>query len=273
MPDAPPEPRTDADVREVPFRGGGFEPKPVGWMGPLVFVLLIALIEWGTRAGWISPLTLPQPSAVAATLVELARSGMLWTHLAPSLERLVVGAAMGASAGVAVGVLIGLFSLVRAGLVPLVAAIFPIPKIALLPLFVIWFGIDEGSKYALIALGTFTPMVVATYGGVDAVDRTLVRMGQSFGLAWWSIVTKIVLPGALPAILSGLRVALAIAIILLVAAEMLGAQYGVGAYVLEAGSLYDLERLFAGVTLLSLIGVGANALIARAERRLLAWRG
>ena len=273
MPDAAPEPEPEAAVREVPFRGGGFKPEPVGWMGPLVFALLLALIEWGTRAGWISPLTLPRPSAVVTTLVELARSGMLWTHLAPSLERLVVGAAMGASAGVAVGVLIGLFSLVRAGLVPLVAAIFPIPKIALLPLFVIWFGIDEGSKYALIALGTFTPMVVATYGGVDAVDRTLVRMGQSFGLSWWSIVRKIVLPGALPAILSGLRVALAIAIILLVAAEMLGAQYGVGAYVLEAGSLYDLERLFAGVTLLSIMGVGANALIARTERRLLAWRG
>jgi len=264
MPDAAPDAGT-TDRREVPFRGGGFAPAPVGWMGPLVFVLLIALLEWGTRTGWISPLTLPRPSAVAATLVELAATGLLWTHLLPSLERLVVGAAMGASAGVAVGVLIGLFSLVRAGLVPLVAALFPIPKIALLPLFVIWFGIGEGSKYALIALGTFTPMVVATYGGVDAVDRSLIRMGQSFGLAWWSIVTKIVLPGALPAILSGL--------ILLVAAEMLGAQYGVGAYVLEAGSLYDLERLFAGVTLLSIMGVIANTLIARVERWLLAWRG
>ncbi len=273
MPDAVSDPDADAMLREVPFRGGGFKPEPVGWMGPLVFAVLIALIEWGTAAGWISPLTLPRPSAVVTTLVELAASGMLWTHLAPSLQRLVVGAALGASAGVAVGVAIGLFSLVRAGLVPVIAAIFPIPKIALLPLFVIWFGIDEGSKYALIALGTFTPMVVATYGGVDAVDRTLVRMGQSFGLTWWSIVTKIVLPGALPAILSGLRVALAIAIILLVAAEMLGAQYGVGAYVLEAGSLYDLERLFAGVTLLSIMGVGANALIARVERWLLAWRG
>lgn len=176
-------------------------------------------------------------------------------------------------AGVALGLAIGLFSLIRAGLVPLVAALFPIPKIALLPLFVIWFGIGEGSKYALIAFGTFTPMVVATYGGVDAVDRTLIRMGQSFNVTWWSIVTKIVLPGALPAILSGLRVAVAIAIILLVAAEMLGAQYGVGAYILEAGSLYDLERLFAGVALLSVMGVVANALITRFERLVLRWRG
>ena len=168
--------------------------------------------------------------------------------------------------------MIGLFSYIRSGLVPLVAAIFPIPKIALLPLFVIWFGIGEGSKYALIAFGTFTPTVVATYGAVDNVDRTLIRMGQSFGLSWISIVRKIVLPGAMPGILSGLRISLAIAIILLVAAEMLGAEYGIGAYILEAGSLYDLERLFAGVVILSLLGVIVSATIGVVERRLLGWR-
>jgi ABC-type nitrate/sulfonate/bicarbonate transport system, permease component len=161
---------------------------------------------------------------------------------------------------------------VRAGFAPLVAALFPIPKIALLPLFIIWFGIDEGSKYALIAFGTFTPTVVATYGAVDKVDRTLIRMGQSFGLSWLSIVRKIVLPGALPGILSGLRISLSIAIILLVAAEMLGAEYGIGAYILEAGALYDLERLFAGVVILSVLGVLLSAGLGLVERRLLAWR-
>ena len=160
----------------------------------------------------------------------------------------------------------------RAGLVPLVSALFPIPKIALLPLFVIWFGIGESSKYALIAFGTFTPTVVATFGAVDSVDRTLIRMGQSFGLSWWSIVRKIVLPGAFPGILSGLRVSIAIAIILLVAAEMLGAEYGIGAYILEAGSLYDLERLFAGVTILSLLGLILGWAIGLIEQRFLGWR-
>ena len=259
-------------ARPVPFRGGGFAPRRVLYVGPVVFVVLIALLEVGTRTGVISNLVLPSPSAVFWTFVELYQSGLLWKHLLPSIERLIVGGAMGATAGIAVGVMIGLFSLARAGLVPLVAAIFPIPKIALLPLFVIWFGIDEGSKYALIAFGTFTPTVVATYGGVDNVDRSLIRMGQSFGLTWWSIVRKIVLPAALPAILSGLRVSLAIAIILLVAAEMLGAEFGVGAYILEAGALYDLERLFAGVTLLSIMGVTVSWLIGRLEQRLLAWR-
>lgn len=266
---------SDASTRapiEVRFRGGGFAPKPHRWVGTVVFVVLIAFMEWGTRAGWISALTLPKPSDVLATFRELWDSGLLFKHLIPSLSRLVVGAALGATVGIAVGIVIGLFSYARAGLVPLVAAIFPIPKIALLPLFVIWFGIDETSKYALIAFGTFTPTVVATYGAVDNVDRSLIRMGQSFGLSWMSIVRKIVLPGAMPGILSGLRISLAIAIILLVAAEMLGAEYGIGAYILEAGSLYDLERLFAGVVILSLLGVTLSAVIGRIERKFLGWR-
>ena len=139
-------------------------------------------------------------------------------------------------------------------------------------MFVIWFGIDEGSKYALIALGTFTPTVIATYAAVDNVDRNLIRMGQSFGLSWMSIVKNIILPGSLPGILSGIRISLAIGIILLVAAEMLGASYGIGAYVLEAGSLYDLERLFVGVSILSAMGVFLSYLVALLEKKLLSWR-
>ena len=262
----------DGVVRNVGFRGGGFAPTPRRWVGFAVFAVLIAIAEWGTRSGWISALTLPRPSDVLVAFRDLHVSGLLYEHLAVSVSRLAVGAALGVSVGVGTGVLIGLFSYIRAGLVPLVAAIFPIPKIALLPLFVIWFGIDEGSKYALIALGTFTPMVVATYGAVDNVDRTLVRMAQSFGLSWLSIVRKIVLPGAMPGILSGLRISLAIAIILLVAAEMLGAEHGIGAYVLEAGSLYDLDRLFAGVVILSVLGVLVSAAITFLERHLLGWR-
>lgn len=271
---APATPTSDAGkaARPVAFRGGGFRPSSPRWVGLAVFVVLIAFLECGTRAGFISALTVPRPSDVFRTLWDLAVSGALWTNLGPSLMRLFVGGSLGAMAGVAVGVMIGLFSVARAGLVPLVAAIFPIPKIALLPLFVIWFGIDEASKYALIAFGTFTPTVVATYGAVDNVDRSLIRMGQSFGLRWTTVVLRIVLPGAMPGILSGLRVSLAIAIILLVAAEMLGAEHGIGAYILQAGSLYDLERLFAGVTILSLLGVILSSLVGLIEKRLLGWR-
>ncbi|AAL54041.1 nitrate transport permease protein nrtb [Brucella melitensis bv. 1 str. 16M] len=273
-------PMSDADVsktarpvRPVEFRGGGFAPSPVRGIGLAVFVVLMVAAEIGTRSGFISNLTLPRPSAVLETFGQLWQTGLLWQHLLPSLQRLIIGASLGIAVGISLGVMIGLFSYVRAGLVPLVAALFPIPKIALLPLFVIWFGIDEMSKYMLIAFGTFTPTVVATYGAVDNVDRSLIRMGQSFGLSWWSIVRKIVLPGAFPAILSGLRVSISIAIILLVAAEMLGAQYGVGSYILEARSLYDLEKLFAGVAILSVMGLIVNVVIGWVERRFLNWRG
>lgn len=234
--------------------------------------MLIPLARWGTQAGWISELTLPKPSDVLDRFRQLYESRLLFNHLGPSLARLAVGATIGVSVGVAVGVLIGLFSYIRSGLVPLVAAICPIPMIALLPLFVIWFGIGEGSRYALIAFGTFTPTVVSTHAADDNPDLTLIRMGQSFGLSWWSIARKIVLPGAIPGILSGLRISLAIAIILLVVAEMLGARYGIGAYILEAGSLCDLERLFAGVVILSLLGVLASAAIGIVERRVLNWQ-
>lgn len=276
MPDDPAERPDPAPpgrpVQPVPFRGGGFDPRPIRFAGLASFAVLIALIELGTRSGVISSITLPRPSAVLATLADMARSGLLWRHLAPSLQRLAVGGALGAVLGIAAGLMIGLFSLARSVMVPLVSALFPIPKIALLPLFVIWFGIGETSKYALIAFGTFTPTVVATFGAVDNVDRSLIRMGQSFGLPWLSILRKIVLPGALPGILSGLRVSSAIAIILLVAAEMLGAEYGIGAYILEAGSLYNLERLFAGVAILSAVGLIVGWTIGWLERRLLAWR-
>lgn len=256
----------------VPYRGGGFRPKRIRGVGLFVFITLLLIAEWGTRAGWITNLTLPRPSDVIRTLYELAASGLLWTHLSLSLGRLAVGAFLGAGVGVLIGVGIGLSSYMRAGLVPLVAALFPIPKIALLPLFVIWFGIDETSKYALIAFGTFTPTVVATYGAVDNVDRTLIRMGQSFGLTRASIIRKIVLPGAMPGILSGLRISLAIAIILLTAAEMIGAEYGIGAYILQAGALYDLERLFAGVTILSILGVSLSYVLSKIEANVLGWR-
>ncbi|MEX2520996.1 MAG: ABC transporter permease [Paracoccaceae bacterium] len=261
-----------AASRPVVFRGGGFHPGRARWAAPALFAALLALWEVGTRSGFISSLTLPRPSDVAETLWRLWETGLLFEHLIPSVSRLVVGAALGVSAGICVGVLIGLFTLVRAGLAPFIAAIFPIPKIALLPLFVIWFGIGEPSKYALIAFGAFTPTVVATWGAVDNVDRTLVRMGQSFGMPWGAIVRKIVMPAALPGILSGLRISLAIAIILLVAAEMLGAEYGIGAYILEAGALYDLERLFAGVLILSVMGLIVSYGVGLLEKRLLGWR-
>ena len=256
----------------VPFRGGGFGKRPIALVGILVFMALLALWEVGSSTGFISPISLPSPSEVMGAFSDLVETGMLWKHLSASLFRLVVGWSVGTFCGVLVGLAIGLFPLARASLAPLVSAAFPIPKIALLPLFIVWFGIGEGSKVATIVFGTFFPTVIATYGGVDGVDRTLIRMGQSFGLPWRSIVWKIVLPGALPAVLSGARISASIAIILLVAAEMIGAEFGLGAYILMAGSLYALDQLIAGVAMLSVIGLCVAWLIGRAEKHFLDYR-
>src|SRR5690606_5975094 len=141
--------------RPGPFRGGGFTHRPLGPVAPIVFLIILLLWEVGSRAGAISPIALPAPSAALAALGDLFTSGMLWKHLGASLYRLVVGWTLGSLLGIVVGLMIGLFSLARAGLLPLVSALFPIPKIALLPLFIIWFGIGEGSKVATILFGTF----------------------------------------------------------------------------------------------------------------------
>jgi NitT/TauT family transport system permease protein len=137
-----------------------------------------------------------------------------------------------------------------------VSALFPIPKIALLPLFILWFGIGEWSKIATIAFGVFFPAAVSTYGAVDSVPRGLVRMGQSFGLTPASITTRILLPGALPGILSGARISSSIALILVVAAEMIGgsAQGGMGYLLISAGQVMETEKVFASLVVLALAG-------------------
>ena len=260
------------ESRPVPVRGGGFSWRPRPLVGWLTCLALLLGWEAGSQLGWISPIALPAPSQALQALYELHISGLLWQHLTASGQRLALGWTGGTLLGIAVGLLIGLSGLVRAGLLPVVSALFPIPKIALLPLFIVWFGIGEGSRVATILFGTFFPTVIATVGGVDGVDRSLIRMGQSFGLSGRALVWKIILPGALPAILSGFRISLSIAIVLLVAAEMVGAEYGIGAHVLMAGALFATDQLVAGVALLSLLGVALAALIGRLERQLLRWR-
>lgn len=262
----------DRHERPVRFRGGGFRTEPRRYVGLAVFVVLLVVWEIGSRTGVISELVLPAPSEAWVAFMELVQSGNLQKHLAASLQRLVIGFSAGTMLGLIVGTAIGLSSYARAGLGPLVSAFFTIPKIALLPLFIIWFGIGEGSKVATILFGCFFPTVIATYGGIDNVDRTLIRMGQSFGLSHWEIVRKIVLPAALPAILSGMRISASISIILLVAAEMIGAEYGIGAYVLLAGNLMATDQLIAGVAILAVLGLIVSWLITRLEKTFLSWR-
>ncbi len=256
----------------MPFRGRGFEPRRIRGLAPPFFLLLLLAWEASSRLGLASPLLLPPPSAVVKACLDLAASGELLLHIEASLYRLLLGWILGTAAGLLLGLLIGTSNLFRTLGIPVVAALFPIPKIAMLPLFILWFGIGEPSKVATIALGTFFPTVINTYAGVDQVPRSLVRMGQSFELGTFAIVRKILLPGALPGILAGARISSSIALVLLVAAEMIGAEHGIGALVLQAGNLMRTDQLLAGVAMLSILGLLVSALIGALERRLLSWR-
>lgn len=261
-----------SERRPVPFRASGFVVRRVRWAGVATLVVVLAIWQAASSFGFVSPIFLPSPLEVGRALAKLFASGEMQAHILASLKRLAAGFALGATAGVAAGFAFGLHSLARASGMPVVSALFPIPKIALLPLFILWFGIGEPSKVATIAFGAFFPMALATTAGVDAIDRSLVRMAQSFGLKPRDIVRKIVFPAALPSILSGLRIASSIAIVLIVAAEMIGAKEGLGAFVLAAGNLMQTDQLMAGVVTISCIGLTVAHLIGRAERRLLAWR-
>jgi NitT/TauT family transport system permease protein len=256
----------------IPFRGGGFEPRPsrvVAWAG---FALVLLLWQGAVSSGLLSPVFLPSPWSILLAFRDLAVSGELWRHLSASLLRIGAGWLLGTAAGLALGFAMGLFSLARSVGLPLVSALFPIPKIALLPLLILWLGIGEPSKVATIALGVFFPTVIATFSGVDGVPRNLIRMAQSFEMPFAAIVAKVVLPGALPAIIAGFRISASIALLLVVAAEMIGAQQGIGAFVLSAGNLMQTDQLMAGVATLSLLGLCIGALLSALERWLLKWR-
>lgn len=255
----------------VGFRGGGFVPRTrplVGWL-TLVAVLLLWQAAAVVRDDSI---LVPSPGEVLAALADMALSGELARHAAASLSRLLAGWLIGAGLGTAAGFAIGLWPVVRASALPVVSALFAMPKIALLPVFIVWFGIGETAKIATIAVGVFSPMAIATLGGVDGVDRSLVRMAQSFDVPTAGIVRKILLPGALPALLSGVRVSASIAIVLLIGAEMIAAQYGVGALALNSGSLMRTDRLFAAVAVLGAFGLTVAWTVGLAERMLLRWR-
>ncbi|MBI1777690.1 MAG: ABC transporter permease [Proteobacteria bacterium] len=261
-----------ANPRPLGFRGGGFvaRPRPLAAWAALIGAIL--LWQAASTVGLVSPVFLPSPDSVARALWRLALSGKLADHLEASLVRILGGWVIGTLAGLAAGTAIGVFSLARAAGLPIVSALFPIPKIALLPLFILWFGIGEPAKLATIALGVFFPTVIATASGIDQVPRSLIRMAQSFNLPGHAILRTIVLPGALPGILSGFRISASIALILVVAAEMIGAERGIGAFILTAGNLMQTDQLLAGVVVLSLLGLGVGALLSAAERWLLRWR-
>lgn len=256
----------------VTFRGGGFDPVPRKWVPWLFFATVIAAWQGASNARLVDPLFLPSPLQIAVALQELAASGELARHFAASLLRIGIGWVIGAAAGILLGGLIGLFWAWRSAGLPFISALFPIPKIALLPLLILWLGIGEASKVATIALGVFFPMAISTYAGVDTVPRNLIRMAQSFNIPFRGIVVNVIIPGMLASVLAGCRISASIALILVVAAEMIGANVGIGAFVLTAGNLMQTDKLMAGIVAISILGLVIGAAITWLERTLLSWR-
>ncbi|MDO4434900.1 MAG: ABC transporter permease [Cardiobacteriaceae bacterium] len=256
----------------IPLRQHHFGQTGHWWQSALMFLALLLLWEGAVRFGWLNRAFIAAPSEIYHQLVQLWNSGELLKHLAASLKRLGFGFGLGSALGVLVGVMIGISRLARATLLPLSSALFPVPKVALLPLFLVWFGIGEGSKIATIAFGTFFPTVIATYSAIDGVDRSLIRMGIAFGVPQPTIIRHILLPGAMAGIFAGFRISISIAITLLVVAEMMNAHYGIGAYISNAGALYQIDQLLAGVVILALLGLVLGTLMTFIERWILRWR-
>ncbi|MCC8956878.1 ABC transporter permease [Bradyrhizobium sp. Pear77] len=259
-------------TRPVAFRGAGFAPGGSRYAGWIALALVIAVWQLAGSAGLVNPLFLPAPSAIAVAIYKLAMSGALWQHLSWSIMRIGTGWIIGTAAGVIVGFAIGLSTMARGVGITFISALFPIPKIALLPLLILWLGIGEEPKIATIALGVFFSTAISVYSGVDAVPRNLIRMAQSFNVPFHAIVRRVIWPGALPSILAGFRITASVALLLVVSAEMIGAQYGIGAFVLQAGNLMQTDQLLAGVVILSLFGLAVGRLINLLETRLLHWR-
>jgi ABC-type nitrate/sulfonate/bicarbonate transport system permease component len=269
---AVPAPAGKAELRPVAFRGAGFSPKAGRHAGWIALLLAIGLWQAAGSAGIVNPLFLPTPVATLRAIWQLAVSGALWQHLSYSVMRIGTGWILGTVAGIIVGFGIGLSSPARSVGITFISALFPIPKIALLPLLILWLGIGEEPKIATIALGVFFSTAISVYSGVDAVPRNLIRMAQSFNVPFHAIVRRVIWPGALPSILAGFRITASIALLLVVSAEMIGAEYGIGAFVLQAGNLMQTDQLLAGVVILSLFGLAVGRLINWAETRLLHWR-
>ena len=238
----------------------------------LALVALLVVWELSTRIGWVPALFLPSPVGVLQELVDMTRSGQIFVHVAASLRRLVGGFVVGAGAGITVGVTVGFFSLAEAIGQPLIAATFPIPKIALLPLLILWLGIGEASKVTVIALGVFFPMAINTYTGVRQADPLLIRAAVSFGAGRWSVIRKVIIPSALAMVFAGLKLGAGTALLLLVAAEMIGAESGIGFLVLQAGNLMETTKLMVGIVILSLLGVLSHWSLTRLERLVIPWR-
>ncbi len=235
-------------------------------------VLLLLLWEVCARLGWIDTRFFPAPSAIFAKLFVLTQSGELWRNLSASLLRLGWGILLGGVPALLLGIAMGMSRPVRALIDPLIAATYPVPKSAILPLILLIFGLGEASKIVMVALGMFYPVVINTLAGVLQIETIYLDVGRNFGAGRWQVLRTIALPGAMPSIMAGVKLGVGLALILIAIAEMIGADSGLGFMIWNAWQVLTVETMYVGLLVIALLGfvfmLGLNEL----ERWILPWK-
>lgn len=239
-----------------------------------VLGILGILVIWEvlSRMGVVSPTYVPAPISIVTAGWGMLLSGEIHQNVLASLYRIASGYAIGVCIGIAAGLLLGFFRWVDAIVTPIIYSLYPIPKIALLPLFILWLGIGETPKITIIAVGVFFPVVINTYSGVRNVDPILIKAAVTFGAKPVNVIRKVILPASLPMIFAGLKLSAGYTMLLLISAEMIAADKGVGAMILHYGNLMMTTNLMVGIVILSVWGLLFNRTLAWAERKLLPWK-
>ncbi len=235
-------------------------------------IILVLVWQVASSTGLVSPRTLASPAQILATAWTMTVSGELPWNLLVSLGRAAAGLAIGVAAGTVLAVSAGLSRLGEDLVDAPVQMLRTLPFLALVPLFILWFGIGEMPKIALVALGTTFPIYLNLYAGIRGVEKRLTEMGRVFGLSRAGLIRHVVLPGALPSALVGLRYSLATAWLSLVVAEQVNASSGIGYLINDARDFLRTDVILVGLLTYALLGLGTDALVRLLERRLLAWR-
>jgi sulfonate transport system permease protein len=240
----------------------------IPWAVP---VLLLTVWQVAGQAGWLSSRILPEPFAVAKAFWTLAASGELWMHACKSLARAVYGFAIGGGLGLLLGLLTGTFKTAETLLDTSLQMVRNIPALALIPLVILWFGIEEASKLFLVSVGVFFPVYLNTFHGIRSVDKGLIEMAKSYGLSGWPLYRDVILPGALPSILVGVRFSLGLVWVLLIVAETISAQSGIGYMTMNAREFLQTDIVLVGILLYALLGKLADVLSRGLEQYWLRW--
>jgi NitT/TauT family transport system permease protein len=241
-------------------------------LGTLSMLAFLALWEIVVRAGAVNPLFTSSPSRIVVAAIEMFADEGFYGHLEVSAEEFFSGFALAIVVGVPLGILMGWYSRVNAILEPFVSALYATPRIALLPLVVIWFGIGIASKVAIVFLGAIFPILVNTITGVRTIEADFVKVARSFGATDRQMFLTVVLPSAVPMLLTGLRLGLGHALVGIVVGEMYGATQGLGYLIAVAGARFQTDRVMVGIILIAGLGVALTELLRAIERRFERWR-